>query len=119
VSGRADCSASEVASSIRSFNFRYGDEDQLQEGLAEALTTAGFEVRREVRLSAGDRIDLLVGRVGVEVKVAGSAARVARQIARYAKHDLAGLVLVTNKLRHSPPSISMPIEVVCLAGASL
>jgi hypothetical protein len=109
----------DVAAAIRSFNFRYGDEDQLQAGLAEALTGAGYDVQREVRLSATDRIDLLIDRVGVEVKVAGSSARVARQLTRYAKHDLAGLVLVTNKLRHSPPELSMPVEVVCLAGASL
>jgi len=115
----ASSDAATVAAAIRSFRFRYGDEDQLQEGLAEALSGAGFEVQREVRLNAEDRIDLLVDRVGVEVKVAGSTARVARQLARYAKHDLAGLVLVTNKLRHSPPELSMPVEVVCLAGASL
>lgn len=108
-----------VADAIRSFDFRYGDEDQLQQGLAAALESEGFDVKREVRLSARDRIDLVVGRVGIEVKVAGAASSVARQLARYAQHDLEGLVLVTNKLRHQPPDLPMPVEIVCLTGASL
>lgn len=112
-------SASTVAAAIRRFDFRYADEDQLQEGLANALLSEGFDVKREVRLGPGERIDLLVDRVGVEVKVKGSSAQVARQLARYGRHDLDGLVLVTTKLRHAPPSLPIPIEVVCLAGASL
>ncbi len=108
-----------VADAIRAFDFRYGDEDQLQQGLAAALESEGFDVQREVRLNARDRIDLMVDRVGIEVKVAGATASVGRQLARYAQHDLDGLVLVTNKLRHSPPELPIPVEVVCLTGASL
>lgn len=108
-----------VAEAIRRFDFHYGDEDQLQRGLASALSSAGFEVEREVRLGRGERIDLLVDLIGVEVKVKGSSAQVGRQLVRYARHDLDGLVLVTTKLRHAPPSLPIPVEVVCLAGASL
>jgi hypothetical protein len=108
-----------IAEAIRSFNFHYGDEDQLQQGLAEALKSHGFAVEREVRLGPGERIDLLIGRIGIEVKVAGSSSSVARQLARYARHNLDGLILVTNKLRHAPPGLSLPVEVVSLTGGSL
>jgi hypothetical protein len=38
-------------------------------------------VEREVRLNARDRIDLLVDRVGIEVKVTGAWRDVERQLA--------------------------------------
>jgi hypothetical protein len=83
--------------------FRFSAEDQLQEGIAGALAQAGIvDVRREVALSKRDRIDLIAGRVGIEVKVAGTAASVARQLARYAASpSLDELVLVTIRSLHA------------------
>ena len=108
---------SAICETIAEHNFNYAHEAQLQEGLALALTGAGFGVYREVRLGDRDRIDLLIGRVGIEVKVAGQATRVLEQLARYAEHDRIGaLILVTNRFRHDPPGMlnGKPVEVVTL-----
>src|SRR5258708_35581089 len=72
---------------LATHRFSYATEDDLQRGLAAALAGAGFDVEREVRLDNRSRIDLLVGRVGVEVKVAGAATSVLRQLRRYALSD--------------------------------
>lgn len=112
-----------VAEAIGHHRFRYANEDMLQRGLAGALTLDGFDVRREVWIAEGCRIDLLVGRVGVEVKVGGSARDVVRQCVRYLESDLLdGLVLVTSRVRHHLDSMEVgdkPVRVVQLAGAGL
>jgi hypothetical protein len=112
-----------VAATIRRHRFPFGDEDQLQEGIAAALAAAGFAVEREVRLRARDRIDLLVdGRVGVEIKIDGATRRVLSQLRRYAEHDqVAELVLVTRCARHQVPRSmnGKSVTVVNLAGVGL
>jgi hypothetical protein len=70
-------------------------EDAAQEDLARALyrefygpRTIGHLVDREVSLSPRERIDIMVGPVGVEVKRATAQRRaVLRQLERYAAHD--------------------------------
>lgn len=111
-----------IVSSIQGHRFNYANEDQLQEGLAAMLAGEGFDVEREVRLSGRDRIDLLVGDVGIEVKVAGQAGRVLAQLTRYAEHDRIGaLVLVTTRVSHdAPPRINgKPVALVSLVSAGL
>lgn len=94
--------AEDIIAAIHGFEFHYSDEHQLQEGLAAALTERGFDVRREVRLNSHDRIDLVVDRVGIEVKIQGRAASVQRQCRRYLASDaLDEVVLVTSRPRHS------------------
>jgi len=74
------------------------DEYRLQAGCAQVLTAHGFTVDREVSLSAADRIDLLVGQIGIECKVDGSPSAVVRQVLRYLNApQLAALVLVTGR----------------------
>lgn len=102
--------------------FTYNDEDELQEALAMVLRARGLDVRREVRLNSRDRIDLLVGRVGVEVKIAGKPVSVLRQLARYAESpELDELVLVTSRVRHQAPDElnGKKVTVICLAGRTL
>lgn len=115
--------AAQVAEAIRQHRFRYSSEEMLQEGLAGALTDAGFAVEREVRLNRWDRIDLMVGRVGVEVKVAGRAADLARQVERYLQSDqLDGLVVVSSRVGHvgvHGEFAGKPVSVVTLAGGWL
>lgn len=115
-------SGAEIAAAIRRRRFVYATEDRLQEGIAAALAEDGCDVAREARI-AGGRIDLLVGRVGVEVKVAGAAGDVARQLRRYLEGgDVDELVLVTSRVRHLrlPEAIAgRPVHVVTLAGAGL
>jgi hypothetical protein len=112
-----------VAESVRRRRFRFVDEAQLQTGLAQALEADGFAVEREVRLGARDRLDLLVDGVAIEVKVAGGAVDVARQLARYARHDrVEALLLVTSRVRHVQVPRELggkPLEIVALAGTAL
>lgn len=112
-----------VVAAIAARRFTYSDEARLQEGIATALAADGLSVEREVRLDSRCRIDLAVGRVGIEVKVAGRAAEVRRQISRYLASDrLDALVLVTNRVRHLsvPDRIhGKPVRVVTLIEAGL
>lgn len=73
----------------------------MQSDIAFALTTEEVPFEREVAFGPRDRIDFLVGTVGVECKVAGSANQVMRQLSRYAESDrITELVLVTSKASH-------------------
>lgn len=108
-----------ITAILRRSSLRYASEDELQEAIALALTAAGIDHEREVRLNARDRIDLLAGTVGIEVKVAGDARRVDRQLERYAASDrVDALILVTNRCRHRPPPRidGKPVTVVLLSG---
>lgn len=65
--------------------------------IRKLLEAEGFEVECEVALTRGDRIDVLVGTVGVEVKVRGGRRLdILRQLERYAASDrVEALVLGT------------------------
>ena len=94
--------AADVVSALADFEFHYSDEDMLQEGIAAALTARGFEVCREVRLNSRDRIDLVVERIGIEVKIAGGAPSVRRQCDRYLKSEaIDEVILVSTRPRHA------------------
>lgn len=72
-------------------------EAAAHDDLATALAAAGLTVQREVKLTARDRIDVLVDGVGVEVKVQGSRRDIFRQLERYAESDqISALVLATS-----------------------
>ena len=112
----------ELADAIACCRFSYATEDELQRALADALARTGRTVEREVRLDGHNRIDLLVDRIGIEVKVAGKADAVMRQIRRYVASDLVdGLLLVTTRARHALPAEvdGKPVAVVQLSGAAL
>jgi hypothetical protein len=90
-----------ISGLLTGYRFTWSDEEQLAGQLAEILTAAGIMVRREVRLAPRCRIDLLTGRVGIEVKVAGTAEAVARQLQRYAATGTVDeLVLATTRAAH-------------------
>jgi hypothetical protein len=91
----------ELAELVTAHRFTYRDEGQLQDGLAAVFAAQAVVAEREVRLASRDRIDFLVGRVGVEVKTRGQVAAVARQLQRYAASDrIDALLLVTAVARH-------------------
>lgn len=107
----------DVADALRRYRFRFADEARLQELIGQALAKEGVAFEREARLDARNRIDFLAGRVGIEVKVAGSVADVRRQVDRYARFErIDGLVLVTAKAAHRlPPEVGgKPLETVSL-----
>lgn len=77
-------------------------ELDLQDAIAEHFDRSSRPYRREVRLSHLDKIDFLVGRIGIEVKTEGTLPQLTRQIYRYSKHDdLDAVLVVTNKSRLS------------------
>lgn len=103
---RGDITLDAVAAVVRGYRFTYATEAQLHDGIEAALRGAGWDPAREVRIagavkaSAG-RIDLVVGRIGVEVKIQGGVNDVAHQLQRYLESpDLDGVVLVTGKVGH-------------------
>jgi hypothetical protein len=92
----------EVLEVLRSHRFLHSTERDLQDGIAAAMLAQGLDVALEVRLGGCNRIDLLVGRIGIEVKVAGSWRDVLRQVERYARlEQLDAVVLVTSKAMHT------------------
>jgi hypothetical protein len=108
----------EVARILRLYRFTYTTEDDLQRGIAEALTEAEAPFTREFQMDSG-RIDFMVHaacEVGIEVKVGGSPSAVGRQLMRYLKDDgLRGLVLVTSRRGHRKLlAPGKPFEVVWL-----
>lgn len=114
--------AAEVARVLSGFSYLVVAEVDLQVGVLMALTRAGITFEREVCLSRGraDRIDFLVGAVGIECKVDGSLQEVTRQLHRYAQDPaVAELVLVTTRARHAavPRSLAgKPVHVVATRG---
>lgn len=111
-----------VMAVLHSTRFLWSTEDDLQRGLDQALRGAGLTVEREHRLDPRNRLDLLVGTVGLEVKVKGDWRDVSRQVVRYCASDaIDSLVLVTCRSDHTKvPIISnaKPI-IVHLVGSTL
>lgn len=61
-----------------------------------ALAAADIPHESEVYLSGADRIDVLCGAVGIEIKVGHSRRSIWRQLQRYAAHEaIEALVLAT------------------------
>jgi len=114
--------AGQVIAAIKAFRYAYADEIALQEGIAAALALAGIEADREVRLSRRDKVDFLVGTIGIELKVAGQPAAVERQLGRYAASErISELVLVTTRPAHrSVPRLigGKPMHVAWLSGVA-
>lgn len=85
---------------------RATDELEIQGAIERVLVAAGLVVAREVDLGDAGRIDLEVTslRLGIEVKVKGSAKDVTEQLSRYAetgRYD--SVLLVTTLRRHRMP----------------
>lgn len=92
-----------LADDVLAWEYRWRNERDLQDGLEVVLREARWQpkLRREVRLNHADRIDFVIGDLGVEVKVDGSLATVTRQLHRYAQvEELAGVLLVTTRAAH-------------------
>lgn len=85
---------------LAQYTFTYRDELELHDALEAVLSAAGADVRREVSTNVG-RIDMIVDRVAIEVKVSGAASAVRRQLVRYTGcPDINEVLLVTNRPRH-------------------
>ncbi|KKN87381.1 hypothetical protein LCGC14_0258360 [marine sediment metagenome] len=84
-------------------------EALLQRGISNQLIRVGIEHKREVRLSPTDRIDFMVGLIGVEVKTKGSRAALIRQLHRYAQSGLVDELLVVTTV----PSLTRVPRELC------
>jgi hypothetical protein len=80
-------------------------ESELQRWMAARLgRIEGFtcNLEREVELAPGDRIDFLLGGVGLELKVQGGPNEIARQLFRYsASARVLELVLFSTRATHA------------------
>ena len=90
----------EVLTALRGKRFRYNTERDLHEGLSAALDAGGVAHRREVVVPGG-RIDFVVDRLGIEVKVKGSAVALERQVGKYAlAEELDEFLIITTRRTH-------------------
>ncbi len=115
-------SVTDVLRCLTAYRFDTSSELRFQDGIARALSDAAIRFRREVALAPKDRIDFLIGTVGLEVKVDGAEMDVLRQLMRYAQSDqVRALILVTNRSKHSqmPDSLQgKPLAVYLQGGLS-
>lgn len=97
----------ELEKILHSYRFNFTSEDELQTAVEAVLNENKIEFLREFQLSKKDRIDFLIGSVGLEIKIGFSYADVIRQLHRYAQSDrIEALILLTSRLQHS-----MPLEI--------
>ena len=94
-------------------------ESVVQNQIERALRQEGVSFEREVELAPGDRIDFMVGSIGIEVKTKGT-----RQLARYVSNDrVEGIILAATSrriLKSVPDEITgMPVTKHLLQGRLL
>lgn len=99
-------------------------EAVVQDQIERALRQEGIEYEREVELAPRDRIDFMVGPVGVEVKIKGTRAQIIRQLARYVRNDRVEEIILAATSRRvltsAPDEITgMPITKHLLQGGIL
>jgi hypothetical protein len=91
---------SKIIAAVESHSFDTSTEKYLQEGLAVLFKNLGIPFAREVQLTKTDRIDFLIGNLGVEAKIKGRKTAVLRQLHRYAQHEsIHELLLITSRLQ--------------------
>lgn len=92
------------------YKFRYGSEKELQDGIEKVLLENSVEFDREFELTRKDRIDfLLKNGIGIEVKLNGSANKLANQVRRYCDHyKVQGVIVVAtmSRLLSLPPDLN-------------
>lgn len=101
--------ATEVVATLARYRIMGLAEAVVQDQIERALRQEGIAFEREVELAPGDRIDFMVGAVGVEVKTKGTRAQIIRQLARYIRNDRVGEVILAATSRRV--LASMPDEI--------
>jgi len=92
----------EVIAAIQGFRIPNDTEAAMQKTIQQILSLARISHAREVVLNTEDRIDFMVGTIGIECKIAGTFSSVAEQVGRYLQNSsVEGLVLVTSRASHS------------------
>lgn len=91
-----------VVAAIQGYLIPVDSEAAMQATIQQVLEKAAFPYSREVVLSEKDRIDFMVGDVGIECKIAGSFSSVAEQVGRYLQNSsVKSLILVTSRASHN------------------
>jgi activating signal cointegrator 1 len=91
---------------LSNHRFDVSEEKPLQEQIAEVLMRNNIDFNREVNLSPHDRIDFLVGDLGIEVKIKGAPSEIFQQCRRYcANEQINELLLVTGRAMGFPGEI--------------
>jgi hypothetical protein len=110
--------AREIITQLCGNLYSWASEADLQGSVFKVLDQSGYDVQREVALNARDRVDFMVGKIGIECKVAHSATQVIRQLARYVESPLIDeIILLTTRHAHQSIPTEMggkPIHVVYL-----
>jgi len=98
--------ANDLCRELYSTRFRYHSEKELQRGVSLVLDSLGIPYKPEFPMTPRDRIDFLVGDIGIECKSddskgGTSLAAVTRQLFRYAQSPLVKeLILITTLSKH-------------------
>ena len=94
----------EIHNILSQHKFNMSSELPLQEQMAAVFSKAGIVYQKEVILSPHDRIDFMIGDIGIEVKVKGSPSMIYQQCRRYCHFDqVKELLLVTARAMGLPP----------------
>lgn len=85
---------------LESFSLPVHTEAEMQAALERSLSDSNVFFDREVRLGPRDRIDFIVGDIGVEMKTQGSLIAVRHQLQRYAQSPrVREILLFTSKAK--------------------
>lgn len=97
--------AKQIVAMIEVHKINITKESTAHNDIMRILTDAGLEPQREVRMTAGSRVDVMVGGVAVEIKRRGSRREVWSQLERYAAiEDVDCVVLATQAAWPQPPA---------------
>lgn len=108
-----------IVSALQGRRFSLTNEKVTQAEIAAALDAAGIPTVREVRLGDAGIVDVMCGRIAIEVKLAGAKRAIHRQVVRYTDHpDVDALILATS-VSVTLPRIVKPTYVLSLGKAWL
>lgn len=107
----------EIVKFIERHRWPLSSEKDLQEMFHAALVSAGVPARREVRLDEESIIDVMIGSVGVEMKIKGQRRAIYQQCERYCMIErVESLVLATAVSMGMPQVINCkPVMVASLS----
>lgn len=102
---------------LQQYRLELTSEAALQKQIEGILEHLGIEFSREHQLGPKDRIDFLVGGVGLECKIKGGKRAIYSQLERYAEHPIVReLLFVTNVPMGVPADIcGKPVKVLNIA----
>lgn len=117
---------SAVTNHLSRYAYRYSDEIQLHDRIAQVLTLHGIEFERERVLDARNRADFWLDGLVIEVKVGGGLSEALHQVGRYIKlPDVTGVILAGTprwageELQSPPVWLDKPFQMLRLARQSL